>query len=134
MEKRATKGFYCREREASPEVKESVLMGGSRHLNPNDDVDAVYLHSNFRVLAPSSSVSSLLHHQHQHHDVDAVYLHSNFRVLAPSREVQFASKPEKEYFAKQKSEKRKATNLCTKIAKAGGQRISWGLMCGSVLG
>ena len=103
MEKRATKGFYCREREASPEVKESVLMGGSRHLNPNDDVDAVYLHS-------------------------------NFRVLAPSREVQFASKPEKEYFAKQKSEKRKATNLCTKIAKAGGQRISWGLMCGSVLG
>mmetsp|Transcript_63030 Transcript_63030/g.92423 ORF Transcript_63030/g.92423 Transcript_63030/m.92423 type:complete len:182 (+) Transcript_63030:352-897(+) len=29
MEKRATKGFYCREREASPEVKDSVLMGGS---------------------------------------------------------------------------------------------------------
>jgi hypothetical protein len=29
MEKRATKGFYCREREASPEVKDSVLMGGA---------------------------------------------------------------------------------------------------------
>lgn len=28
MEKRAQKGHYCREREASPEMKQSDLMGG----------------------------------------------------------------------------------------------------------